>query len=147
MPIRLTVLALILVLLTFTAVRVGGILIGRWRAQPRPRRSQASVEWEPRRHQLYRQVKGVARPEEQREAILDFLETRRGVEAYVEPRTMMHPLSVVLVADDGEWRRFALADDSFVRELARTRSLPVYDAARQGYPERMRRYKRRDNPG
>jgi hypothetical protein len=60
----------------------------------------------------------------------------------MEPQTAMSRLSVVLVAEDGEWRRFELADDSFVRELSRTRSLPVFDAMRTGYPERMRRYKR-----
>jgi hypothetical protein len=62
----------------------------------------------------------------------------------VEPRTVVHPLSVVLVAGDGEWVRIALPDDRFLRELARTRGLKVQDASRVGYPERMRRYKRPD---
>jgi hypothetical protein len=99
-------------------------------------------EWEARTDRYHRKAVGVQRPDENRHGILDFLDTRRGVEAFMEPQTAMSRLSVVLVADDGEWRRFELADDSFVRELSHTRSLPVFDAMRTGYPERMRRYKR-----
>ncbi|MDP9296336.1 MAG: hypothetical protein M3O88_06555 [Actinomycetota bacterium] len=39
---------------------------------------------------------------EERDAILQFVESQAGVEAYVEPKTVMHPLSVVLVVGDGE---------------------------------------------
>ena len=86
-----------------------------------------------------RQLKGVPRQAEDRDAIVAFVSSRSGVEAYFEPRTVMHPLSVVLVAGDGEWKRFELADDRFVRELASERRLPVFDASRTGYPDRMRR--------
>jgi hypothetical protein len=99
-------------------------------------------EWEARTDRYHRKAVGVQRPDENRDRILDFLDTRRGVEAFMEPQTAMSRLSVVLVAEDGEWKRFELADDSFVRELARTRGLPVFDAMRTGYPDRMRRYKR-----
>jgi hypothetical protein len=51
----------------------------------------------------------------------------------------MHPLSVVFVAGDGEWVRFELKEDAFLRQLANERGLPVIDATRFGYPERMRR--------
>ena len=68
---------------------------------------------------------------------------RRGVEAYVEPKTVMHPLSVVLVAGDGEHKRFELSDDAYVRELGREHDLKVFDAARLGYPQRMRDYAKR----
>jgi hypothetical protein len=81
-------------------------------------------------------------PEEDRRGILDFLESREGVEAFVEPRTTVSGLSVVLVAHDGEWTRFSLRDDAFLRELAESRGLRVYDAGNTGYPERMRRYRR-----
>lgn len=99
-------------------------------------------DFEPRSDRYHRRAAGVQRPDENRDGILAFLDSRRGVEAFMEPQTAMSRLSVVLVAEDGEWRRFELADDSFVRELSRTRSLPVFDAMRTGYPERMRRYKR-----
>jgi hypothetical protein len=107
---------------------------------PRPACS-GGHEWDKRRDQLYRQVKGLGGPEEHREKILAFLDAHRGVEAYVEPKTVMHPLSVLLVDADGEAKRFELREDALLRELAKTRALPVFDATRVGYPERMRRRK------
>jgi hypothetical protein len=64
---------------------------------------------------------------------------RRGVEAYVEPRTTVTETTVVLVAHDGEWtrRRFTERD---ARELGRRLSIPVYDVGLVGYPQRMRDY-------
>jgi hypothetical protein len=98
-----------------------------------------------------RRLKGVRPPEGEREGIIAFLDSRDGVEAYVEPRTVVSPLSVVLVARDGEWRRFQLGEDLMLRELAASRGLRVFDASRVGYPERMRRYRpeqpTRDDPG
>ena len=107
---------------------------------PRPARS-GGHEWDKRRDQLYRQVKGLGGPEEHRDKILAFLDGHRGVEAYVEPKTVMHPLSVLLVDAEGEAKRFELREDALLRELAKTRALPVFDATRVGYPERMRRRK------
>jgi hypothetical protein len=98
--------------------------------------------WERKKDQIARRVKAVSVPGEDREAILDFVTTRSGVEAYMEPRTLTYPLSVVLVALDGEWKRFHLADDSFIRSLTSSHGIPVFDAGKVGYPERMRRYKR-----
>jgi hypothetical protein len=88
-------------------------------------------------------VKRIEGPSENREGIVAFIDSHRGVEAFMEPRTAMSPLSVVLVAEDGEWKRFELASDAFARELSRSRGLPVLDAARVGYPQRMRDYERR----
>jgi hypothetical protein len=96
-------------------------------------------EWDSRKDQIYRQVKGIGGPEEHRDRILTFLDEHRGVEAYVEPKTVMHPLSVLLVDDEGVAKRFELREDAILRELARSRGLPVFDATRTGYPERMRR--------
>jgi hypothetical protein len=115
---------------------------------PKPRQGAtrpATYDWERRTDRLYRRVKRVPAPEEDRDGILGFIETRRKVEAYVEPKTVVSPLSVVLVAEDGEWRRFHLASDAFVRELSATKGLKVYDAVRTGYPKRMRAY--RPKPG
>ncbi len=105
----------------------------------RAERARPHYEWEPRTDRYRRQLKGVPRQAEDRDAIVAFVSSRSGVEAYFEPRTVMHPLSVVFVAGDGEWKRFELADDRFVRELASERRLPVFDASRTGYPDRMRR--------
>jgi hypothetical protein len=103
---------------------------------------QRHYDYERKTDQLRRRAKNVPAPREDRAGILSFVETRAGVQAWVEPQTVMHPLSVVLVAGDGEWRRFELRDDAYLRELARERGLAIHDAMRVGYPERMRTYKR-----
>jgi hypothetical protein len=77
-------------------------------------------------------------------AVKDFVKTRRGVEAYVEPRTLDQQLSVVLVASDGEWLRFTLPEETWLRRFAHKRGMPVYDAGVMGYPKRMREYRRED---
>ena len=111
----------------------------------RPQNAEGGrFEFEPRTDRMSRRLKGVRGPSEDRDAILQFIQSRHGVEAYVEPKTVMHPLSVVFVDAGGEWKRFPLADDAFVRELASGRGIPVFDASRTGYPERMRRH--RDPP-
>jgi hypothetical protein len=102
---------------------------------------QGEYEWNPVRDQVARRLKGVRVPEGDRERILAFMESREGVEAYVEPKTVVSPLSVVLVAKDGEWRRFQLGEDMMLRELAAAKGIRVFDASRIGYPERMRRYR------
>jgi hypothetical protein len=117
------------------------------RPRLRPPKGAGAPDWEPRSRQVARKVKGVV-PEASadRDAIVAFIDSREGVEAFMEPKTAMFPLSVVLVAEDGEWKRFALPDDSTMRDLARTKDLAVYDATRVGYPERMRRYNREHRP-
>lgn len=69
----------------------------------------------------------------------EFLNAHSGVEAYVEPETVVSPRSVVLVDGAGEWRRFPLSDDSVLRRAAGERGMPIFDASRTGYPSRMRR--------
>jgi hypothetical protein len=76
-----------------------------------------------------------------------FLDSHRGVEAYVEPKTAMSPLSVVLVDEAGDWRRFELMEDTYIRQLASERSIRVLDAARTGYPKRMKRTGRGSSEG
>jgi hypothetical protein len=112
-------------------------LPGRLRGRTKP------YDWKRRTDQAYRKMKRIEGPSENREGIVGFIDSHRGVEAFMEPRTAMSRLSVVLVAEDGEWKRFELASDAFVRELSRSRGLPVLDAARVGYPQRMRDYERR----
>jgi hypothetical protein len=96
---------------------------------------------EPRAKRSRKQRPARTSREDQR-AVKEFVKTRRGVEAYVEPRTLDQRLSVVLVASDGEWLRFTLPDDSWLRRFAQKRALPVYDAGVMGYPKRMREYRR-----
>lgn len=63
---------------------------------------------------------------------------RTGVEAYVEPQTPVTPLTVVLVAADGEWTRRAAGGAEGARRLGRLLKIPVYDVQKVGYPQRMR---------
>jgi hypothetical protein len=109
----------------------------------KPPKGGGHYEFEPVSRKVSRRLKGVQGAAEDRDAILEFVESHAGVEAYVEPRTVMHPLSVVLVAGDGEHKRFELADDAYIRQLAATHDIRVLDAARVGYPQRMRDYLKR----
>jgi hypothetical protein len=101
-----------------------------------------AYDWDRRTDQLKREVKGIAGPAERRAGITDWLDGHDGVEAYVEPKTVVSPLSVVFVDGAGEWRRFELAEDKFLKDLAKQRRIKVMDATRVGYPSRMRRHPR-----
>lgn len=141
--IRLVVLAAAAVIvLSVLAIAVDAARSRLRHRLPKPTPRQRDYDWERRRDQVYRRIEAVPAPQEDRDRVLPFLDSRTGVEAFVEPRTVMHPLSAVLVAEDGEWIRVELRDDAFLRELTRTRGLRVHDAMRVGYPERMRRYRR-----
>jgi len=63
-----------------------------------------------------------------------------GVEAYVEPRTTVTDVTVVLVAADGEWTRRRAGGDAGARRLSDRLQIPVYDVQKVGYPQRMRDY-------
>lgn len=70
----------------------------------------------------------------------DFVASRRGVEAYVEPATRVTAPTVVLIAHDGEWTRRALPDRESAFGVARRLGIPVYDVNLTGYPARMREW-------
>ena len=63
-----------------------------------------------------------------------------GVEAFVEPRTTVTDVTVVLVAADGEWTRRRAGGDAGARRLSDRLKIPVYDVQKVGYPQRMRDY-------
>ncbi|WP_406287207.1 hypothetical protein [Embleya sp. NBC_00896] len=73
----------------------------------------------------------------------EFAQSRKGVEAYIEPVTTLSGTTVVFVADTGEWTRRRVADPAAARALARKLGIPVYEAALMGYPKRMREWTRR----
>jgi len=79
-------------------------------------------------------------------AMLAFARSRSGVEAYVEPRTNLYGDSVLLVADDGEYLRRPIPDAQTLRRFCAEHGIPVYDAARTGYPRRVRDYDRGVRP-
>jgi hypothetical protein len=72
-----------------------------------------------------------------------FVATRTGVEAYVEPRTTVTEPTVVLVAHDGEWTRRRVPSPEWVHAFARKQGIASFDAQVAGYPSRMREWNRR----
>jgi hypothetical protein len=66
--------------------------------------------------------------------------SHHGVEAYVEPKTTVTDVTVVLVAADGEWTRRRAGGDAGARRLSERLNIPVYDVQKVGYPQRMRDY-------
>ncbi|NUR07331.1 MAG: hypothetical protein HOQ22_16885 [Nocardioidaceae bacterium] len=72
-----------------------------------------------------------------------FATTRRGVEGFVEPRTAVSDVTLLLVAHDGEWTRRRVPSVDWAHRFANQNGVPSYDAAVVGYPARMREYNRR----
>ena len=76
-----------------------------------------------------------------------FVRSRRGVEAFIEPRTTVTDTTVILIAHDGEWTRRRMPNPSVVRQFAQHLSIPVYDVQLVGYPKRMRDFNERKKNG
>ena len=72
-----------------------------------------------------------------------FVKTRRGVEGFVEPRTVVSEVTLLLVAHDGEWTRRRVPSAQWAHKFANKHQVPSYDAAVVGLPQRMRDYNRR----
>lgn len=68
---------------------------------------------------------------------------RRGVEGFVEPRTAVSDVTLLLVAHDGEWTRRRVPSVEWAHDFANKLGIPSYDAAVVGIPARMREYNRR----
>ena len=71
-----------------------------------------------------------------------FIASRSGVEAYLEPKTAIYSTTLLLVAADGEYLRRPIGDRDQARSVCEKHGIPLYDAARVGYPKRMRDYDR-----
>jgi len=72
-----------------------------------------------------------------------FAAMHSGVEGFVEPRTAVSDVTLVLVANDGEWTRRRVPSVEWAHRFANQNGVPSYDAAVVGYPARMREYNRR----
>ncbi len=77
------------------------------------------------------------------EYLAGFAQSRRGVEAFLEPRTTVTETTVVLIAHDGEWTRRRVGSPEAARAWAHHHSIPIYDVALVGYPKRLREYNAR----
>lgn len=75
--------------------------------------------------------------------LAQFAKSRRGVEGFVEPRTAVSDVTLMLVAHDGEWTRRRVPSVEWAHRFANKHGVPSYDAAVVGYPARMREYNRR----
>jgi hypothetical protein len=73
----------------------------------------------------------------------EFVRSRRGVEAFIEPRTTVTQTTVLLIAHDGEWTRRRIDGPEGARRFAHRLAIPIYDVALVGYPQRMRDYNER----
>jgi hypothetical protein len=76
--------------------------------------------------------------------LLEFVRTRRGVEGFVEPRTTVTDVTLLLVAHDGEWTRRRVPSVHWAHEFSNRNGVPSYDAGLVGVPARMREYNRRE---
>ena len=68
---------------------------------------------------------------------------RRGVEGFVEPRTAVSDVTLLLVAHDGEWTRRRVPSVKWAHDFCNRQQIPSYDAAVVGVPQRMREYNSR----
>ncbi len=68
--------------------------------------------------------------------------TREGVEGFVEPRTTVTPVTLLLVDKSGQWTRRAVPSIEWAHKFCNKRSIPSYDAGLVGIPDRMREYNR-----
>jgi hypothetical protein len=84
-----------------------------------------------------------ARYREDLDHLEEFARSRRGVEAFIEPRTTVTETTVILIAYDGEWTRRRVAGPDAARQFGYRIGIPVYDVALVGYPQRMRDYNER----
>jgi hypothetical protein len=81
------------------------------------------------------------------EHLREFIRSREGVEAYLEPRTTVTDTTVLLVAASGEWTRRRVSGPEAAEAFARKEGVPLYEAARVGYPQRMRDWSARQKAG
>ena len=72
-----------------------------------------------------------------------FVTSRQGVEGFVEPRTAVSDVTLLLVAHDGEWTRRRVPSVKWAHDFANKHQVPSYDAAVVGIPQRMREYNSR----
>ena len=72
----------------------------------------------------------------------EFMATREGVEGFLEPQTAIYATTVLLVAGDGEYLRRPVRDERDARRLCEDHGVPLYEARKVGYPQRMRDYER-----
>lgn len=77
----------------------------------------------------------------------EFVASHHGVEGFVEPRTAVSDVTLLLVAHDGEWTRRRVPSTAWAHTFCNNNRVPSYDAAVVGVPQRMRDWNRRKKNG
>ena len=113
-------------------------LFDRFRRQPRTRMRRPSSDTARTGSTA---VRASDRADE--EHLRNFVTARRGVEGFVEPRTAVSDVTLLLVAHDGEWTRRRVPSVEWAHSFCNKHQVPSYDAAVVGVPQRMRDYNRR----
>lgn len=78
--------------------------------------------------------------------LAEFVDSRHGVEAFLEPKTALYSTTMLLIAHDGEYLRRPIGDAKQAAAFCDRHEIPLYDARKVGYPRRMRDYERGDPP-
>ena len=86
-------------------------------------------------------VRAAAKVDEQH--LRTFVDDKRGVEGFVEPRTAVSEVTLLLVATDGEWTRRRVPSVNWAHDFCNKHRVPSYDAGLVGIPQRMRDYNSR----
>lgn len=82
------------------------------------------------------------------DALREFVESRRGVEAWIEPQTSVTQATLLLVAHDGESIRRRVASPQAGHDFARKKlQIPVYDSNLVPIASRKREYDLRKAKG
>ncbi len=74
----------------------------------------------------------------------EWVQERSGIEGFVEPRTAVTDVTLLLVAIDGEWTRRRVPSAEWAHNFANKHAIPSYDAAVVGIPDRMREWNKRN---
>ncbi|MGI8524499.1 MAG: hypothetical protein ACR2K3_14505 [Nocardioides sp.] len=73
-----------------------------------------------------------------------FIESRRGVEGFVEPRTAVNDVTLLLVDHEGAFTRRRVPSVEWAHKFCNQQRIASYDAAVVGVPQRMRDHIRRN---
>ena len=68
----------------------------------------------------------------------EFISTREGCEAFIEPATGVTQTTMVIVAGTGEWTRRRVPNEKTARKVAQQLGVIAYDVNLSGYPSRKR---------
>jgi hypothetical protein len=85
----------------------------------------------------------LASTNEDEQHLAHFATTREGVEGFVEPRTAVSDVTLLLVAWDGEFTRRRVPSAEWAYSFCQRRGISAYEAGVVGIPQRMREYIKR----